>query len=61
VIINKLGFNDKDLIFDSSKPKGQFRKPAKSDIPNNFDFISIEDGISETIDWFINNYETLRK
>jgi GDP-L-fucose synthase len=61
VIGKKYGIENDNLIFDSTKPKGQFRKPAKTDIPNNYEFISIEDGISETIDWFINNYETLRK
>ena len=61
IIGKKYGIDDNDLIFDSTKPKGQFRKPAKTDIPNDYEFISIEDGISETIDWFIKHYETLRK
>lgn len=60
VIKKKFGFSDEDLIFDESKPKGQFRKPAKSDI-KNFQFKPIEEGINETIEWFINNYETCRK
>jgi GDP-L-fucose synthase len=60
IISKKFGFNDDDLIFDETKPKGQFRKPASSDI-KNFNFKSIEDGINETIDWFIQNYETARK
>jgi GDP-L-fucose synthase len=60
IISKKFGFNDDDLIFDETKPKGQFRKPASSDI-KNFNFKSIEDGINETIDWFIQNYKTARK
>ncbi len=61
IIANKFEIADKDLIFDSTKPKGQFRKPAKSDIPSDFVFEDIKDGISNTIDWFITNYNTLRK
>ena len=61
VIGKKYGIDKDDLVFDSTKPRGQFRKPAKTDIPKDYKFISIEDGISETIDWFIKNYETLRK
>jgi hypothetical protein len=45
-----------NLIFDETKPRGQFRKPAKSDIPKNYEFIDIKDGINETIDWFIKHY-----
>jgi hypothetical protein len=60
IITKKFNIDD-DLIFDPTKPSGQFRKPAKSDIPSNYNFISIENGITETIDWFINNYETIRK
>ncbi len=60
IIKKKFEFSDEDLIFDESKPKGQFRKPAKSDI-NNFQFKPIEEGINETIEWFIKNYETSRK
>ena len=60
IITKKFNIDD-DLIFDTTKPSGQFRKPAKSDIPGNYNFISIENGITETIDWFINNYETIRK
>jgi GDP-L-fucose synthase len=60
IISKKFGFSDDDLIFDETKPKGQFRKPAASDI-KDFNFKSIEDGINETIDWFIQHYKTARK
>jgi GDP-L-fucose synthase len=60
IISKKFGFTEDDLIFDKTKPKGQFRKPALSDI-KNFEFKPIEDGINETIDWFINNYSDARK
>ena len=60
IISEKFGFNENDLIFDETKPKGQFRKPAVSDI-KDFKFKPIRDGINETIDWFIKNYENIRK
>ena len=60
IISEKFGFNENDLIFDETKPKGQFRKPAASDI-KDFKFKPIRDGINEPIDWFIKNYENIRK
>jgi GDP-L-fucose synthase len=61
IVTKKFGINDDKLIFDETKPRGQFRKPAKSDIPKDYGYIDIEQGINETIDWFIKNYTTLRK
>jgi GDP-L-fucose synthase len=59
-------FNFKgEVKFDSSKPDGQFRKPSdNSKIRNylpDFKFTPIEDGIKETVKWFIENYEITRK
>lgn len=59
VIADRFNVLDK-IQFDETKPKGQFRKPAKSDYPD-FNFISIEEGLNKTIDWFIKNYNTIRK
>ncbi len=59
-------FNFKgNVIFDTSKPEGQFRKPSdnsklRSYLPD-FEFTPFEDGIKETVKWFIENYETARK
>jgi len=61
IVTKKFGIDDDKLIFDETKPRGQFRKPAKSDIPKDYGYIDIEQGINETIDWFIKNYTTLRK
>lgn len=54
-----------DVIFDSSKPDGQFRKPSdNSKIKNylpNFKFTPFYDGLKETIEFFENNYSIVRK
>lgn len=61
IVAKKFDIQDDNLIFDETKPRGQFRKPAKSDIPKDYQYINLEQGITETIEWFINNYNTLRK
>jgi GDP-L-fucose synthase len=59
-------FNFKGAVrFDKSKPNGQHRKPSdnsklKSYLPD-FKFTPIEEGLKETVKWFIDNYETARK
>jgi GDP-L-fucose synthase len=64
IIVELMNFKG-DVIFDSSKPDGQFRKPSdnskiKHYLPD-FKFTPIEDGIKETVNWFIKNYENARK
>ena len=51
----------KEFNFDDTKPRGQFRKPAISNAPEDFKFTSLEDGITETIEWFNENYPNIRK
>ncbi len=52
------------LIFDSSKPIGQFRK--SSDISrlrecvSDLNFMTYSHGIKKTVDWFVKNYPNLR-
>lgn len=60
-ICKSIGVNGDDLIFDDTKPRGQFRKPAISNAPEDFKFTSLEDGITETIEWFNENYPNIRK
>ena len=54
-----------NVVFDSSKPDGQFRKPSdNSKIKNylpNFKFTPLYEGLKETIDWFEGNYNVIRK
>jgi GDP-L-fucose synthase len=54
-----------DVIFDSSKPDGQFRKPSdNSKIKNylsEFQFTPLYTGLKETIEYFEKNYNLVRK
>jgi GDP-L-fucose synthase len=64
LVCDTIGFKGK-VVFDSSKPDGQFRKPSdstkiKSLLPD-FEFTKIEDGIKETVEWFSENFEKIRK
>lgn len=54
-----------NVIWDTSKPDGQFRKPSdntkiKKYLPN-YVFTSIYDGLKETIEYFEKNYNIIRK
>ena len=54
-----------EIIWESDKPDGQFRKPSDnskllSHLPE-FKFTSLDDGLKETIEWFVKNYENCRK
>jgi GDP-L-fucose synthase len=49
------------IEYQTDKPSGQFRKPASTDIPSDFEFTSLETGLNKSIDWFIANYDTCRK
>jgi len=60
IIQKKFEIPDDMIQFDKSKPAGQFKKPAISDV-THYSFKPLDIGINETIDWFVNNYNTLRK
>ena len=64
IIANKYDIKKK-LAFDISYSDGQFKKTAdnkklKNLLPNNFKFKNIKEGIEDSIDWFIDNYEEAR-
>lgn len=64
IIIELMNFKG-NVIFDTTKPEGQFRKPSdnhkiKSYLPE-FQFTSLYDGLKETIQWFEINYKNIRK
>ena len=65
LIAKKFNYEHK-LIFDTTKSDGQYKKTADNSklmnlLQNDFNFTSIEDGLNNTIDWFIENYYTCRK
>lgn len=64
IITEIMDFNG-EIIYDSTKPDGQFRKPSdnskiKKYLPE-FKFTSLYDGLKETINYFIVNYDNIRK
>jgi GDP-L-fucose synthase len=64
IIVKIMNFKGK-VVFDTSKPDGQFRKPSdnskiKNHLPN-FKFTDLFDGLKETIEFFEKNYNILRK
>jgi GDP-L-fucose synthase len=53
------------LVFDPSKSDGQFKKTAsnaklRSYLPE-FAFIPFQEGVNQSVKWFVENYETCRK
>tara|TARA_B110000503_G_scaffold16972_2_gene24399 strand:+ start:1039 stop:1941 length:903 start_codon:yes stop_codon:yes gene_type:complete len=54
-----------NVKFDESKPDGQFKKPSDNskikELYPEFEYTPLEIGIKETVNWFIENYETARK
>lgn len=54
-----------NIIFDKSKPEGQFRKPSDNSylrsIIGDYKFTPLRDGLEETIEYFIKNYNKVRK
>jgi GDP-L-fucose synthase len=67
-LVNKIvkEFNFKgEIVYDSSFPEGQFKKTVSDSellayIPD-FKFTPLDVGLKETIDYFIENYNTIRK
>jgi GDP-L-fucose synthase len=63
-IANIMEFDGK-ILYDISKPDGIYKKPSSNRVfrKNNpdFKFTGIEDGLKQTIDYFTNNYDKVRK
>lgn len=53
------------IVFDTTKPEGQFRKPSDNSylksIVGDFEFTDFREGLEHTIEYFVKNYETIRK
>lgn len=68
IICNKLDVSIDRLEFDTSKPSGVYKKSVSNKRfikLNNFSYTSLRDGISKTVDWYVqtieNSPELLRK
>jgi len=63
LIVNAMEFKG-NVVFDASKPEGQFRKPADNSkllsLLPDFKFTPIEEGIIETVNWFVDNFDNAR-
>lgn len=64
LVVKQMDFKGK-VIFDKTKPEGQFRKPSdtsklKKYLPD-FKFTPLEEGIKNTVEWFISHYPNIRK
>jgi len=64
ILVDEFNFKGK-VIFDTSKPDGQYQKPSDNskikELLPNFRYTSFEQGIKETVNWFKENYENARK
>jgi GDP-L-fucose synthase len=64
IICDTIKFKNR-IVFDKSKPDGQFRKPSDNSylksIIGDYKFKNIREGLEETIEYFIKNYDTIRK
>lgn len=64
IVVELMNFKG-EVIFDSTKPDGQYRKPSdntkiKNYLPD-FKFAPIYEGLKETIEYFENHYNVIRK
>lgn len=63
VVAEKMKFKG-NIVFDSSKPDGQYRKPSDTtklrECLPDFKWTPIDEGIELTVDWFIRNYPRIR-
>ena len=53
-----------EIIWDTSKPEGQFRKPSSNkkflQLYPDFDYTSLRHGLEKTCDWFVTYYPNIR-
>lgn len=64
LLISKLVGFEGEIVFDTSKPEGQFEKPSSnsrfSELNMNFKYTSLEEGLAETISYFSKMYPNVR-
>ena len=64
LVVKAMKFKGK-VVFDDSKPDGQYRKPTSGLLLETafpkYKFTPLKKGIKKTVEWFIDNYEGCRK
>ncbi|KAI0050319.1 NAD(P)-binding protein [Auriscalpium vulgare] len=62
-IVKAVGFEGQ-YTFDISRADGQYRKPASNkkliSLHEDFEFTPFESALRDTVDWFLNNYDSAR-
>jgi GDP-L-fucose synthase len=57
LIADLMGYDKANIVWDTSKPKGQYRKPADpsrlKEVLPDFKFTDYRDGLRKTIEWFL--------
>tara|TARA_Y100000592_G_scaffold30463_1_gene48489 strand:+ start:1796 stop:2716 length:921 start_codon:yes stop_codon:yes gene_type:complete len=62
-ISNYFSYDFDSIIWDTSRPKGQLRKPSDNSLfkqIKNFDYTNIDVGLEQTCRWFENTYPNVR-
>jgi GDP-L-fucose synthase len=63
LIVEYVGFEG-EVVWLTDKPKGQHRKPSSNSkllsIIGDYEFITLEKGLKESVEWFILNYPNVR-
>lgn len=64
IIATKMNYKD-HLVFDDRYSDGQYKKTADNSklvaLYGNYPFTSIQEGIGNSVEWFIENYDSCRK
>jgi GDP-L-fucose synthase len=64
LIVENIGFKG-NIVWRTDKPDGQLKKPSSNkrlmDIIGEYEFTTLEDGIKKSVEWFVKNYENIRK
>jgi GDP-L-fucose synthase len=64
IVADKMQFTGK-IVWDSTKPDGQFRKPSDTNklrrLLPDFQFTPLDEGIEKSVAWFKANYPNIRQ
>ena len=64
IVAEKMKFTGK-IVWDSTKPDGQFRKPSDTAklrrLLPDFQFTPLDEGIEKSVAWFKTNYPNIRQ